>query len=40
MGGRVIVINVVLNSIPTYRLSFYKSHTVVLKEITKIQSNL
>lgn len=40
MGVRVIMINVVLNSILTYRLSFYKAPTIVLKEITKIQSNL
>lgn len=39
MGGRVIMINAVLNSIPTYRLYFYKEPTIVLKEITKIQSN-
>lgn len=39
LGGRVVLINAVLNAIMIYTLSFYKALMKVLKEITKIQSN-
>lgn len=39
MGGRVVLINVVLNSIPIYNLSFYKARVKLLKKIRRIQSN-
>lgn len=39
MGGRVTLINSVLNSIPLYYLSFYKAPKVVIKSLIKIQRN-
>lgn len=39
LGGRVVLINVVLNVILIYTLSFYKAPKKVLKEIIKIQNN-
>ncbi|CAK8576557.1 unnamed protein product [Lathyrus sativus] len=38
IGGRVVLINSVLNALLIFTLSFYKAHVVVLKEIIKIQS--
>lgn len=38
MGVRVVMINVVLNSISSYMLYFYKYPMKVLKELTQIQS--
>ncbi|XP_058752047.1 uncharacterized mitochondrial protein AtMg00310-like [Vicia villosa] len=40
MGARVTLINVVLNSIPIYLLSFYKVPEVVLKVLVRIQQEL
>lgn len=40
MGGRIVLINVVLNALPDYSLSFYKGPSKVLKEIRWIQRNL
>ncbi|CAI8608183.1 unnamed protein product [Vicia faba] len=37
IGGRVTLINAVLNTIPIYFLSFFKIPKVVLKEIIRIQ---
>jgi len=37
MGGRVVLLNVVLSSIPLYFLSFFKAPKKVLQEIVKIQ---
>ncbi|XP_058777072.1 uncharacterized protein LOC131651423 [Vicia villosa] len=39
MAGRVVLINVVLNAIPIYTLSFYKASSKVIQEIRHIQSN-
>ncbi|XP_058774046.1 uncharacterized protein LOC131648283 [Vicia villosa] len=39
IGGRVTLINVILNAIPSFHLSFYKAPGVVLKEIRSILSN-
>lgn len=39
LGGRVVLINAVLNTILIYTLSFCKAPKKVLKEIFKIQSN-
>ncbi|XP_058763724.1 uncharacterized protein LOC131637156 [Vicia villosa] len=39
IGGRVMLINVVLNAIPFFTFSFYKAPTKVLKEIKGLQSN-
>lgn len=38
MGGKVVIINAVLNVIPSYMLSFYKALVKVLKELIQIQS--
>ncbi|KAI5408730.1 hypothetical protein KIW84_054532 [Lathyrus oleraceus] len=35
LGGKVVLINIVLNSIPIYSLYFYKAYTMVLKEIRR-----
>ncbi|XP_058746645.1 uncharacterized protein LOC131619576 [Vicia villosa] len=40
LGGRAVLINSVLNTIPVHALSFYKISSEVLKEIRKIQSRL
>lgn len=37
IGGRVTLINVVLNSIPIYYLSFYRIPKVVLQKLVRIQ---
>jgi len=37
MGGRVVLLNAVLSSIPLYFLSFFKAPKKVLQEIVKIQ---
>ncbi|XP_058784307.1 uncharacterized protein LOC131659083 [Vicia villosa] len=39
IGGRVILINAVLNAIPSFTLSFYKVPGMVLKEIKSLLSN-
>ncbi|XP_058769485.1 uncharacterized protein LOC131643311 [Vicia villosa] len=39
MVGRVTMINVILNAIPIFSLSFYRAPDSVIKEIRKIQSN-
>lgn len=39
MGGKVFMINSVLNAIPSFMLSFYKVTVKVLKLLTQIQSN-
>lgn len=40
LGGRVVLINSTLNSIPIYTLSFYKAPIKVLKDIKIIQRKL
>jgi hypothetical protein len=37
LGGRTVLINSVLNSIPIFCLSFLKMSVVVIKKITRIQ---
>jgi hypothetical protein len=37
LGGRTVLINSVLNSIPIFYLSFLKMSVVVIKKITRIQ---
>lgn len=37
IGGRITLINLVLNAIPVYYLSFYKISKVVLAEMIKLQ---
>lgn len=37
IGGRITLINSVLNSIPIYFLSFYKIPKIVLQQLIKIQ---
>ncbi|XP_058733400.1 uncharacterized protein LOC131605010 [Vicia villosa] len=39
IGGRVTLINAVLNAIPSFTFSFYKAPTKVLKEINRLESN-
>lgn len=39
VGGRVVLINSVLNMVPIYMLSFYKALVEIIKEIEIIQSN-
>lgn len=39
MGGRIMLINIVLNAIPIYSLSVYTYPVKVLKEIRRFQSN-
>lgn len=39
VGGRVVLINYVLNAVPIFTLSLYKAPLVIIKEIVKIQSN-
>ncbi|XP_058725811.1 uncharacterized protein LOC131597115 [Vicia villosa] len=39
MGGRVTLVNSVLNAIPTFTLSFFKAPTKVIKEIRRLQSD-
>lgn len=39
MGGRVVMINAVLNVIPSYMLSFYKVLVKGINQLTQIQSN-
>ncbi|XP_058724719.1 uncharacterized protein LOC131596153 [Vicia villosa] len=39
VGGRVVLINSVLNAIPLYSLSFYRAPKKVIKEIVSIQRN-
>lgn len=39
MGGRVVMINMVLNAIPSQKLYFYKAPVKVLKELIQIQSH-
>ncbi|XP_058774257.1 uncharacterized protein LOC131648523 [Vicia villosa] len=39
MGGRVPLINLVLNAIPTFTLSFFKAPGKVIKEIRRLQSD-
>ncbi|XP_058752127.1 uncharacterized protein LOC131625264 [Vicia villosa] len=39
MGGRVVMINAVLNAMPVYFLPLYKAPIQVLKEIKRIESN-
>lgn len=38
-GGKIVLINSILNSISIYSLSFYKAPIKVLKEIRMIQAN-
>lgn len=38
IGGRVVLINLVLNVLPIFTLSFYKADVLIIKEIIKIQS--
>lgn len=37
VGGRITLINLVLNAIPMYYLSFYKHLKVVIAEMIKLQ---
>lgn len=37
IGGRVVLINLVLNSLPLYLLSFYRTPKKVIREIRRIQ---
>ncbi|KAL8531621.1 hypothetical protein ACS0TY_008279 [Phlomoides rotata] len=38
LGGRIILVNAVLSSLPTYHLSFYPFPNETLRDVRKIQS--